>query len=199
MVQNLRFPRSTVQLGFSLIEVMVVVAIAGLLLALAAPSFTPVIERWRVRSATEALQGSIFTARSAAIKHAGDVVLKKNDTGPNGCVSSGATDFKCGWLIWHDGLLRDGNQSACTPTEQTECTIIEFSPPPNVELTVTGATNGRLYFNRQGRITDDTGAIQNNVTVEVIAKHRVITDNNSRRLCIAGAGRSRVIPGYEAC
>ena len=35
--------------GFTIIEVMIVVAIMAILLALAGPSFTGLIERWRVR------------------------------------------------------------------------------------------------------------------------------------------------------
>ena len=45
--------------GFTLIEVMVVVSILAVLIAIAAPSFTPMIERWRVRQATEQLQSTL--------------------------------------------------------------------------------------------------------------------------------------------
>ena len=41
------------QAGFTAIELLVVVAIVAILTALAAPSFTPLIERWRVRQARE--------------------------------------------------------------------------------------------------------------------------------------------------
>jgi type IV fimbrial biogenesis protein FimT len=39
--------RRQAQYGFTVIELMVVVAIVAILAALAAPSFTPLIERWR--------------------------------------------------------------------------------------------------------------------------------------------------------
>src|SRR5690606_27010438 len=42
--------------GFTLLEVMVVVAIVAVLAAIAAPGFNPLIERWRVRQAVDGLQ-----------------------------------------------------------------------------------------------------------------------------------------------
>ena len=50
--------------GFTAIELMVVVSIIAILTALAAPSFTPLIENWRVREASEQLQSTLYYARS---------------------------------------------------------------------------------------------------------------------------------------
>ena len=60
--------------GFTAIELMVVLAILAVLAALAAPSFNPLIERWRVRQATEALQSTLYFARSEAIRDRKSVV-----------------------------------------------------------------------------------------------------------------------------
>jgi type IV fimbrial biogenesis protein FimT len=57
---------------------MVVVAIIAVLAALAGPSFTPLIERWRVRDAAETLTSSIYYARSEAIKRGGNIIIIKN-------------------------------------------------------------------------------------------------------------------------
>ena len=68
-------PAQQVQRGFTLIETLVVVAIAAVLAALAAPSFTPIVERWRIRSATESLQSALYLARSEAIKRGGSIAI----------------------------------------------------------------------------------------------------------------------------
>ena len=75
--------------GFTLLEVMVVVAIIAVLAALAGPSFTPLIERWRVRQAVENLQSTLFYARSEAIKRGGNVSIRKTANG-DGCTNASA-------------------------------------------------------------------------------------------------------------
>lgn len=75
--------------GFSLLEVMVVVAILGILAAIAGPSFTPTIERWRVRQATEDLQSSLYFARSEAIKRGGGISVVAKD----------GADWSSGWQV----------------------------------------------------------------------------------------------------
>lgn len=54
--------------GFTLIEMMVVIAILGILLAIAAPSFTMFFEKFRTKRAAETLGGSLYIAKSEAIK-----------------------------------------------------------------------------------------------------------------------------------
>jgi len=54
--------------GFTLIEMMVVIAIMGILLAIAAPSFTIFFEKFRTKRAAETLGGSLYIAKSEAIK-----------------------------------------------------------------------------------------------------------------------------------
>ena len=79
----------TTERGFSLLEVMDVVAILAILAALAGPSFTPMIERWRVRSATEDLQSSLYFARSEAIKRGGGISVAAKD----------GADWSSGWQV----------------------------------------------------------------------------------------------------
>lgn len=58
----------TQQIGFTLLELMIIVAILGILTALAAPSFTSLLERRKIIASAEAIQSDLRWARGEAIK-----------------------------------------------------------------------------------------------------------------------------------
>lgn len=61
--------------GFSLVELLAVLAILGIMLAVAMPSFTELIERERARSAATDLIIALSRTRSEAIKRNTNVAL----------------------------------------------------------------------------------------------------------------------------
>ena len=61
------------QSGFTLVELMIVIAIIAIFAAIALPSFSSLIERGRLKSATEVIKADIQFARSEAMKRSADV------------------------------------------------------------------------------------------------------------------------------
>ena len=80
--------------GFTLVELLVVVAISALLLALAAPAFNGLISAQKSTALVGAFMDSLNFARSEAIKRGGRAVLCKSANG-TGC-SSAAPRPVCG-------------------------------------------------------------------------------------------------------
>ncbi|TWT20351.1 prepilin-type N-terminal cleavage/methylation domain-containing protein [Luteimonas marina] len=84
--------------GFSLIELLVTIAIVAILLAVAFPSFEGSMRSNRLATSTNELLGSVALARSEAIR---------NTRGGGVCASAdGQTcgnDWNAGWLVWTDG------------------------------------------------------------------------------------------------
>jgi type IV fimbrial biogenesis protein FimT len=91
--------------GFTLLELMVVLAIAGFLLGIGVPAFQAVIADQRSTTATNELVQSLILARSEAIKRGRYVSICKSDDGAS-CTN--ASDWEEGWIIFV-------NQSSATP------------------------------------------------------------------------------------
>ena len=67
--------------GFTLIEVMIAVAVAAILVSLAAPSFVRIIADQRAKSAATDLVTAMNVTRSEAIKHNHSVTLQPKTGG----------------------------------------------------------------------------------------------------------------------
>ncbi len=90
--------------GLTLIELMIGIAVAGVLLALAGPSFQAALGKSRLSSSASELTGAVQLARSEAIRNNRRVVLCRSTDG-SACDST-ASSWP-GWLIFVD-LDSDG-------------------------------------------------------------------------------------------
>jgi type IV fimbrial biogenesis protein FimT len=82
--------------GFSLIELMVTVAVASIILTLGAPSFLRTLAGHAIKAQAEELQDAVRIGRSEAMKRNGPVVLCRTEsTNPSHCAGSGGS-----WQTW---------------------------------------------------------------------------------------------------
>lgn len=94
------------QTGFTLIELMIVLAILAILLLVAIPGFTDFVAEGRLDTAKDKLVSSISLARSEAIKRGERVVVCRSDNAGTSCAgtstNAGNADWSAGWLIFAD-------------------------------------------------------------------------------------------------
>ena len=134
--KQLQFKQPQLQYGVSMIELMIVIAIAGIIISLAAPSFQSGLEKSKLTAAAEALYGDLVFTRSEAIKQNGNVTIQIEATNPTG---------------WCYGL-DDNAATAChCTTTPANCTINTIQKTnsitnhPNITLTtLTGAATGDI-------------------------------------------------------
>jgi len=85
--------------GFTLVELMITVAIAGIFAMAAAPSFTKMIQNNRLATQSNTLIGALNLARSESIKRGFNVILCRSS---NGATCAVAGDWDQGWIVFVD-------------------------------------------------------------------------------------------------
>jgi type IV fimbrial biogenesis protein FimT len=147
------------QLGFTLIEVMVVVIIVAILLAVAAPGYRELIGNNRIVSEVYALRATLSHARTEALARRASVVVCPTT---DGAACADSDDWSTGYLVFVD---TDGD-GAADPTDPDEEIIqretdersvdIEFDNP--ARLVRFGANGIALGFEGIFTFCDDRGA-----------------------------------------
>lgn len=134
--------------GVSLVELMVVLAIAALLLGFAAPAMHDMIRRFQINAATSDLFGAIKLARSQAMARGRRVQLVPRE--PAGI------DWSRGWVVFIDanGDRRPG------PGEEVIASQGELPQGIAINFTFTGSSAPHyIAFNGAGRSCSDTSTM----------------------------------------
>lgn len=93
--------------GFTLVELLVVLAVGSILLAIAVPGYGFLVNANRLAAVTNDLVGAIQLARSEAIKRGMRVtVCKTSNAGAILPACDAAADWHEGWLVFVDGGTR---------------------------------------------------------------------------------------------
>ena len=135
--------------GFTLVELLCAVALLGIVVTLAAPNFSALIQRMRVRQAVMELKGALYVARSEAVRRAEDIKLRKRDSAEGKNCTGTANDWSCGWIVFLDN---DGDASY-SETNTGEADELLRSFPAPIDTTVRFTSNASvLTVNRWGTI-----------------------------------------------
>ena len=166
--------------GYSLIEVMVVLALMGLIPALATPVLSAIINSSRINNGAEAIFNSLQLTRSEAAKRNSRVVMCKSSTGQE-CADSG--DWQQGWIIF-----QDSNNNGVVDSGED---IIYREGPQSAQLKLSGNGPVKDYvsYNAYGKSKLTTGAFQAG-TITVCLHSAGKTD--ARTVVINSSGRPRM-------
>lgn len=133
--------------GFSLIELMVTIAIVAILLAVAFPSFEGSLRSNRIATQTNELVASFALARSEALRNPGGAVIC---TSSDGDTCDAAATWNDGWIVWIDV---DGDGLKDLPEDRT---LRAITSNDRLDLTGTAAVGDPVFiaFDNRGRVRD---------------------------------------------
>lgn len=170
---------------------MVVIAIIGILAALAAPSFSRLMALNAINSGISTLSSDINFARSEALKRGLSVTLCPANSDYNACKDT--SDWQDGWIIFLD---RDGNNDKSTTNSDAE-TIVRVQQDLSGGLIINPAsgTVKSIRFDR-------TGSPTNGRSLKINASRLSSSDQTEtgRALCVSTVGRTRITAvGTQTC
>lgn len=165
--------------GLVLLELLVAGCVLAVLVAIAAPSFAAISDRWKVRNAVDTLTSSLYTARAEAFKRGGRITLARAEL--DGCTpAKGMSRWDCGWMAFVD---ENGNGKRDGADEL----LFVGQPPPGLEVVQTSHL-GALKFDAWGELAG-LGALSFTVCLRAAAS----------TVFISAGGRIRTATGDTPC
>ena len=187
----IKLPLRKHQGGFTLIELMVTVAIIAILAGLAAPSFNEYIVRNKLRSIGGEFSSSILMARNEAVGKNTCVTMCMSSTVDNAnptCDIAGE-DWQVGWLVF---LNPTCNNALLSPAVAEDMILIRRPLSADYFLNAVTADRRTLVFNARG-----TPGLNGANTFNLIYKTASdpLTTKYPFNVCLNSMGRARTVSG----
>jgi len=159
--------------GFTLIELMIVVVIVGVIMLVAAPSYSTLIQRTRLKSFANEVVSSVYLARSEAIKRNATMTL---------CTSS--------------------DQETCTGGGQWEQGWVVLDPNDTVITSQQSLSTGLVLYNKDDAAFDTMTFQPSGLVTPAVMKLCQQTPTvgiEEKWIAISATGRTRVQTKTDGC
>lgn len=186
--------------GFTLIELLVVLAVAGILLGIGVPSFNEAVKESRISSQYNAMVGSLYLARSEAVKGPGQVtVCPKNEIDSEQCGQK--DDWSNGWIVFIDNVTVAGEAVANVDATDEIVSLEPALSGSNIIKAIGSSSNSASDADEVAfvRYLQDGGTLWNSGTFVVCDTERGSVDSRAINLVLTGdIRRGRVSAGSHA-
>jgi len=171
-------------LGFTLTELMITVAIIGIVASLAVPSFQKMIERNRLKEAVESLKSDMMFARTESIKRSANLNVSIDINGTSWCY---------GIDVDNDTNNTNANVACdCTTTGSCAVKTVNGSQFQNITLAAGTDVNVTFFF-RRGSASD------NGITINTPNYSVRVKTSSIGRIRTCSPDSAKAIGGYDAC
>lgn len=163
--------------GFTLIELMVVLAVATVLLTIGIPSFRSLIANQRASTSINEVLASFRLARSEAIKTARSVTVCKSE---DGATCDDAVEWEAGWIVF----LNTGPGTPDTVDPGDQIIRVNSGLPGGLTLRPIGDVDTFLSY----RPTGSAGTTAQNLSGTLtLCDPREIADTRALNISVSGS------------
>ena len=163
--------------GFTLVELMITLAILAIVVGLAVPSFTDMIQKNQMASVSNEFMSELMWTRSEAIKRNREVVMCRSTDGAT-CAASG--DWNTGWVVF----VNDNGDTTFDAGEELIRTGQAI--PSGYNLTGSGFYGLRVKYRSDGSVSTSGTFTLCDWDAD---------DADSKQITISATGRPRRISG----
>lgn len=143
--------------GFTLIELMVGVAVLAIALGAGVPSMSEFIKNSRLAAHTNDLLASLHLARTEAIKRNARVTLCKSADAAT-CNTAAGTGWQIGWMVFADAAPFGSREGADAVLDSHGAAATDVSITPRAFATDT--IRSFVSYTSRGAIRDELGTAQ---------------------------------------
>lgn len=163
--------------GFTLVELLVGLAVAAILLTIAIPGYAFLVSTSRLAAVTNDLMTALHLARSEAITHGVRVTVCKTGGSSASCSATG--DWTLGWMVFVDG----GTQGVVDGDD----VLLQSSAGGSSAVSVVGNNYSRYISYLPTGASRSTNGLPN-------GSFAICAGNAGRDIVINAAGRARLAP-----
>lgn len=170
--------------GFTMIEIMVSLAVLGILASIAVPSFTDTIKKYRIKAIQQELVASMQLARTEAIRRGTPIGLIREINAAD-CTVNGAS-WNCGWRIVVDA---NGDRAIDNTERNDVANILQVTTISSGYNVIHSGDTNQMIYNVWGQATGIGQSFVISNSADGNGGAATIT------VCIGSGGRIRSVKG----
>jgi type IV fimbrial biogenesis protein FimT len=190
--------------GLTMVELLVTIAVAGVLLAVAVPNLQTFVAGRAVTAQSEDFISALHFARSESIKRAGAVSMCRTSAAAPSTCSTATTG---NWQYWIVFAQTPASTIGTFDTTKGDIALrVQSSAPGSVTYDTIPTTSPKYYsFQATGIVVSDSTTLGSSPATPIVTMTPKLPNSNpayaryERQICLNRQGRATAVDGNASC